>query len=264
MSRLPSGQTPPALLLVGHGTRNLDGQREFNEVARKVTLALPGTLVVSCCLELAEPTIAQGVQELARLGTRHFVVVPVLLFAGGHARHDIPTAVAQAAFPFPEMTFVQAGHLGCQEPMVALSVRRFQEARRVFATDQGGDEACPPALESTFVALIGRGGTDADAREEMRQFVALRMRSTPAAGLGVGFMAGDGPTLAETLDTAEQSGLRRIVVQPHLLFQGRLVGEVRRQTADRAQRRPDLEWHLAEHLGAAEEVISTLVENYGG
>jgi sirohydrochlorin cobaltochelatase len=112
--------------------------------------------------------------------------------------------------------------------------------------------------------MIGRGGSDLEALDEMRRFVDLRMQLTPAADVTIGFMAGNGPTLAEALDAAERSGIRRIVVQPHLLFQGRLVREVGRQTLERAVRRPDLEWFMADHLGPADEVISILVENYAG
>lgn len=253
---------PPALLLVGHGTRDPDGQREFTEVARKVAVALPGTLVVSCCLELTEPTIAAGVRELVERGARRFVVVPVLLFAGGHARQDIPAAVAQAAASYPALTFTQAGHLGCQGPMLQLSADRFRAAQRLSLDEPGRLESIDLPSSPTYVVMVGRGGTDGDAREEMRQFVALRMQMTPAAGVTIGYLAGDGPTLAEALDAAERSGLPRIVVQPHLLFQGRLVAEVRRQAVERASRRPDLEWLLADHLGPADEVIVTLLENY--
>ena len=90
------------------------------------------------------------------------------------------------------------------------------------------------------------------------------MRRTPAAGFVIGFLAGDGPTLSDALDVAERSGRRQIVVQPHLLFQGRLTRQVRDEVRRRAGRRPDLVWRLAEHLGPADEVISTLVGNYAG
>lgn len=255
----------PGLLLVGHGTRDIEGQAEFGQLAERVAAALPGVTVVACCLELTEPSIAEGVDELVRRQVRSFVVVPVLLFAGGHARTDIPGAVAEAVAAHPGLTYSQATHLGCQTPLIALSVRRFVDARPVFPneTDLGARAGVfAPSPATTSLVFVGRGGSDLDARAEMHHFVAQRLQVTPVGHCVTGFLAGPGPTLQESLDAAMASGASTIVVQPHLLFQGRLVREVRRVVEQRAAARPDLVWRLAEHLGPADEIVNVLLENY--
>jgi sirohydrochlorin ferrochelatase len=165
--------------------------------------------------------------------------------------------------------------LGLQEDLLRLSAQRFAEARPVLGPADSAESSAATASASfasteaassadTFLVMIGRGGSDLDAREEMHRFVAARLLRTPVAGVTVGFLAGPGPDLNDALDAAEQSGLRRIVVQPHLLYQGRLVRQVRQAVETRAMRRPDLAWFLAEHLGPANEVIYTLMGNYAG
>jgi sirohydrochlorin cobaltochelatase len=93
----PDAQSPKkGLLVVGHGTRNSHGLAEFGEVARQVAELADEFAVEACFLELAEPTIAMGVQRLLQRGVERLTVAPLLLFAAGHAKRDIPTAVEEA------------------------------------------------------------------------------------------------------------------------------------------------------------------------
>ncbi len=70
--------------------------------------------------------------------------------------------------------------------------------------------------------------------EHMRRFTELRV----AAGKRVlhwyetGFFAGGAPTVDQLLAEAQQSGCTQIVVQPHLLFEGELVLQLRRKVSE--------------------------------
>ena len=59
-----------ALLLVGHGSRDADGQREFLAFAARVQQAAGDRPVLPCFLELAQPTIGQGITRCLELGYR--------------------------------------------------------------------------------------------------------------------------------------------------------------------------------------------------
>ena len=74
-------------LIVGHGTRSERGQAEFRQVARQLAENLVGP-AEHAFLELAQPTIAEGVQRLAERHVREIVVVPLLLFTAGEARYS--------------------------------------------------------------------------------------------------------------------------------------------------------------------------------
>ena len=94
---MPPSAIHTGLLLVGHGTRSRQGEGEFLEVAEQVSRRLTGVCVEPACLELTELTIPQGVSRLVERGARQIVVVPLLLFAAGHAKRDIPAAAEAAA-----------------------------------------------------------------------------------------------------------------------------------------------------------------------
>ena len=74
------------------------------------------------------------------------------------------------------------------------------------------------------------------------------------------------PSLEEILPVVATAGFRRIVVQPHLLFRGRLLGDVRegvarfktRETAKEAQHQT--EWVTVGPLGPEAELAEAVVD----
>src|SRR5690606_655117 len=85
------------LLLVGHGTRSAAGTAEFRRTVGQVAALRPDWAVAGGFLELAEPTIPAAIDALAKQGVKRLIVMPLLLFAAGHARRDIPREIELAA-----------------------------------------------------------------------------------------------------------------------------------------------------------------------
>jgi sirohydrochlorin cobaltochelatase len=255
-SNIPEiSQRETGLLLVGHGSREQVGRDEFLATVRLVAQWAGGAPVEACFLEFATPTIADGFQALMERPTagrtvRRVVVVPVLLFSAGHAQRDIPAAVTAAANEYPEIDVVQTEHLGCHAEILALSNLRYDEALAA---------AAPANAENTALVMVGRGSHDADATAEMLRFAQLRWQQTPVAQMATGFVAMAEPKLQEVLDQAATWGVRRVVVQPHLLFGGVLLDRIRDLVARQAQLHPRIEWLLTEHLGPAPHVARAVI-----
>jgi sirohydrochlorin ferrochelatase len=245
-SNLASAQGT-GLLLVGHGTRDPVGTAEFLAVAGRVAELAAGPPVAHALLEFAEPSIAAGFRALAAQGARRIVVVPVLLLAAGHAKRDIPAAVAAVAAEFPEVAVEQAPHLGCHEAILALSRRRFDEA-----VARAADEAA-----DTVLVMIGRGSHDPEATAEMRRFVELR--AAPVLRSYTAFVAMAEPSYRDVLEEVARSGAQRIVVQPHLLFGGVLVDRIAAAVAQFAARFPRQQWLGAGPLGPSDLVAQAIL-----
>ena len=262
-SCLPAGV---GVLLAGHGTRDAAGVAGFLELARQVAAREPQLPIEPCFLELAKPDIAAGLAALKKRGVERVVTMPLLLFAAGHAKHDIPTAVAAAAAPLSLIPLAQTPHLGCHPLVVELSALRYAEAL-----------AGRPPVEAaeTLLLLIGRGSTDPEAIAEMEQFGACRRAAAyqavgqpPLGRVEICYAALARPTLAEGLATAATAGARRVVVQPHLLFEGKLISDIRRQVAavaEQAVAQPatavaKTEWLLTECLGPHELLVRVVRE----
>jgi sirohydrochlorin cobaltochelatase len=228
------------VLLVGHGTRDAAGVAAFFELARLVQDRLPGGLLAPCFLEFAEPTIEQGVDLLAKAGVTRILAMPLMLFAAGHVRRDIPKVIAAAASRYSGLQTRQAAHLGCSEPLVALSAERFRQT--VSSSPLG-------SAEKTALVLVGRGNRDVEALAEMHHFADLRREMTPVARVEICFLAMAKPSLSETLALVPAMSEKRIVVQPHLLFPGRLAASIRQAVAAARSKSPEKTWLVAQPLG---------------
>jgi sirohydrochlorin cobaltochelatase len=207
------------ILLVGHGTRDPGGIAEFHAAAELIQRSSDGRPVAPCFLELATPSIAEGIEQLAVHGATRIIVVPLLLFSAGHAKRDIPAAVSAAAAGRPELTIQQTAPLECEPQILSLSARRFREAIATFP---------PVPADQTLLLLVGRGSSDAEATAAMHRFAQLRAVQTATGRTIVCFLAMQKPFFAEALANAAASDFQRFVVQPHLLFSGELLEHVRR------------------------------------
>ncbi len=241
----PNGSKPTdrGLLLVGHGTRDAAGLAEFACLARKVVELLPKFAVEPCFLELAEPDIPTAVNRLLDRGIGQLTVAPLLLFAAGHAKRDIPAAVTAAielrSGP-QELIVNQLPPLECHPRIVELSTQRFQESLRDrSAVDQ----------RETMLLFVARGSSYPEALAEMRRFASLREQQTPVGRTEVCFAAIAEPDLPEGLGRAASSSFRRIVVQPHLLFTGQVLSQIEQSVGEIAAAHLQKEWRVTAHLG---------------
>ena len=97
-----------AVLLVGHGTRSPIGGSQFLRLAELVRSAIAPVPLSVSFIELQRPSIEEALLELGRQGKNRVVLSPALLFAAGHAKQDIPQAVAIATAAMPALQVDQA------------------------------------------------------------------------------------------------------------------------------------------------------------
>lgn len=241
------------ILVVGHGTRDPIGAEETAAVTHLLSVRCEGIAVEGAFLELLEPSIATGLARLRGRGCRTVVVAPLLLFAAGHARHDVPDALAEAAAA-TETCLVQADVLGIHPAIVALAARRRAEA-------VAGRAAV--AVADTVDVVVGRGSSDGGAEARLTELIAAvdRQSGGPRAWRTLtGFVAAARPTVAEAIAAAAAAGPRRVVVRPHLLFSGAVERDVAAAVAAARAAHPVIEWLLAARLGADAAIAAALVD----
>ena len=104
--------------------------------------------------------------------------------------------------------------------------------------------AVPNFLEAQVRSKISR------AQADMRVLAEVISRRVDVAHLTTAFYAMAHPRLPAVLDSlASRRHFDTIIVQPHLLFEGRLFQAIRRQTDEAAQRHPRVEWIHSDYLG---------------
>ena len=239
------------LLLVGHGTRDADGTAEFLALTSLVARILNPVPVQGCLLEFQQPNIPDGWERLVRLGVQHIHVVPLLLFASGHARGDIPEIVFACASASPQVTYDQAKPLSRAPSIVRLLCRRIEAA--LAESESSLDETCG-------LVLVGRGSHDPCATTELRILVEIVAHRLGIGHHMAGFYAMAEPRLPKVIDDlVERQGPTTIVVQPHLLFQGKLYDAVAKQVDEAAWRHPHVRFVFGRYLGPCSEVAAAVV-----
>ncbi|NBW87013.1 MAG: hypothetical protein EBR23_09350, partial [Planctomycetia bacterium] len=190
-------------------------------MAEALAALLPGVPVELGFLEVIGPSIHDALHKLADRGCPQVVAAPLLLFAAGHAKRDVPEAIVAAAAATGQRV-VQAEPLGCHADVVSASRERRRQALALL-----------PALDpgETDLVVVGRGSSDPAALGQLGEFAeaSLAGDAVRPRRLLLGFVAAARPSLDEAIAAACDPGagvVRRILVQPHLLFRGHVEEQV--------------------------------------
>ena len=117
-----------AILLVDHGSRREQANALLDAVAEQVRERARDCIVQTAHLDLAHPTIAEGIDACVAAGAGEIVVHPYFLGPGNHTTHDIPDRVAAAAARHPELRVRISDPLGLHAKLVDVILERVEEA----------------------------------------------------------------------------------------------------------------------------------------
>jgi sirohydrochlorin cobaltochelatase len=229
----------PAVLIVGHGSRDPDGTEEFVKLVERFRAHDRGRIVELGFLEFAEPVIAEGIDRCVERGATTIAVLPGMLMAAGHVKNDIPSEIHEARRRYPGVAFHYGRHLHLHANVLRLCELRLEEA------EQG---ARPIDRRDTLLLVIGRGSSDPDANADVHKLARLLWEGMGYGWAAAGFIGVTTPLLPEALDRCQRLGFSRIVVFPFFLFTGILEKRIRKQTAEFAARHAETDFLCAGHL----------------
>lgn len=104
-----------ALLVVAHGSRRTASNEEVTRLCERIQEEKGDEefgVVMAGFLELAQPSIPEGIEACIRLGADQVVVLPYFLSAGRHVSEDIPAEVEKARTANPHVSIQLAPYLG--------------------------------------------------------------------------------------------------------------------------------------------------------
>ncbi|WP_030378980.1 MULTISPECIES: sirohydrochlorin chelatase [unclassified Streptomyces] len=244
--------TPPALLIAGHGTRDEAGAEAFRSFVRELGRRHPELPVAGGFIELSPPPLGDAVGELVERGVRRFAAVPLMLVSAGHAKGDIPAALAREKERHPGISYTYGRPLGPHPSLLAVLERRLGQA--LEGTDWDPSEVT--------VLLVGRGSTDPDANAEVHKAARLLWEGRGYAGVEPAFVSLAAPDVPAGLDRCAKLGARRTVVLPYFLFTGILPDRVREQTETWAAAHPEVGVRSADVIGPEPELLDLVWERY--
>lgn len=117
----------PAILLVDHGSRRDEANAQLDRVAGLLRDRCPDRIVEIAHLEIASPTIAEGIARCVDGGATEIIVHPYLLAPGRHSREDIPAQAKAATREHPGIRVRVSEPLGVHEKLVDVVLERIGE-----------------------------------------------------------------------------------------------------------------------------------------
>lgn len=229
----------PAIMLVGHGSRDSQGTDEFQQLGEMFRRSDPERVVEWGFLEFAKPLIGEGIARCVERGARSITVLPGMLMAAGHAKNDIPSEIHEARQRYPGVDFQYARHLHLHANIVELCGLRLQEAEAATG---------PMERRDTLLLVVGRGSSDPDANGDVLKLARLLWEGMGYGWASACYIGVTTPLLPEALERCHRLGFRRVIVLPFFLFTGVLEKRIRQQTQEFAAAHADAEFLCAGYL----------------
>lgn len=242
-----------AVLLVGHGSREVEGNDEFLLFAARTRAALAGVRTEACFIELAEPSIPEGLDRCVASGAQQVVVLPVILFAAGHVKVEIPHEIDKARQRHPGIAFHYGRPFGLHPFIFEILDERLGEL----------EEGVPAAdRKQTAVLLVGRGSSDPDATGDLHKIARVLWEGRDYGWVEACFIGITRPNFPEGIRRCVTLGARRILVLPYLLFTGVLIRRMRDRLRESQAQYPEITMGLARYLGPHPNLVQVLIERH--
>lgn len=243
------------LLLLGHGSRDPEGAREFLGLVEATAQALAGRRVRGGVLEFAGPVvppIQSAADEIVAAGATRVVAQPVLLFHAGHDTDDMPLHYRQMAGRHPGVEFRLGHPFGLRPELIGMA-----HARALAALSGLGRGAEPAGL-----LLVARGTRHPQANGDMWKLARLFWERHRADFplVEAAFVSLAEPFVPEGIARLRALGARRIVVAPYFLHTGVLVRRIGEQAERAAAGMPGVPLAVARHIGLDPRLVALLCD----
>ncbi|MFL6058283.1 MAG: sirohydrochlorin chelatase [Rubrobacteraceae bacterium] len=239
----------PALLIVGHGSRDPRGAEEFEELVSLVRARAP-MHVEGGFIELSRPPISECVNNLRERGAREVSAVPLMLLAAGHAKDDVPATLVREKLTHPDLDFHYGRALGIRPELLELMDERISA---VVPEEE---------KEGTAVLIVGRGSSDPDANSDLAKMARLFFEGRPYPLVETAFVSLAPPSVTEALERCRRLGAGRVAVFSYFLFTGVLEERIREQSWNFAEDNPEMEVRYAGYFGPDARVAALVMERY--
>ncbi|HET6328900.1 MAG TPA: CbiX/SirB N-terminal domain-containing protein [Planctomycetaceae bacterium] len=123
----------PAALLIAHGSRRPEANRDLVDLAYAIRGRTHYPIVEIAYLEVAEPTIPHGARRCVEQEATRIFLLPYFLSAGAHVVGDLERFRADLALEFPQVQFVLCQPLSQHPLLIEIVVERLKEAESTEA-----------------------------------------------------------------------------------------------------------------------------------
>ncbi|NYF24778.1 sirohydrochlorin chelatase [Sporosarcina sp. JAI121] len=234
-----------AILYVCHGSRVKAGVEEAIQFIRSSQALIDVPIQEICFLELAAPSVNEGIAKCVDQGATKIAVVPILLLSAIHAKDDIPFEIEVGRIMYPDVEFTYGRPFGIHPKIVDSLYDRVLEQKITIAED-------------AQVLLIGRGSSDPAVKQDLTEIARLLRDNYAFNKVEVCFLYGAAPHFDEVLQQLQQVSQKQVFIIPYLLFTGILMNGIEKKITQQSTGANRL--ILCHSLGYHENIRDILVE----
>ncbi len=241
-------------LLVGHGSRNRDGNKETLHFAAQWRERHPEWRIEVCFIEHAEVLLDEGLDRAAR-GARKVLVIPFILNAAGHVKMELPAALKRARERHPQVEFAVTRHIGMGREIFAVLQIQLDRLMKQLAV---------PDPMTTGVILLGRGSSDIGANGELARMARWIFEANEHELVDLAFTGVTWPRLETVVQRQVRLGMMQICIIPVYLFTGVLIERIKAQVERLQRQYPQVAFGLGSHFGFDKGIFDLLDDKVCG
>ena len=113
-----------AILVIDHGSLVEAANHMLETVVMRMQEKRPDLIVEMAHMELAKPSIEDGISACVERGATHIVAHPYMLSPGRHATKDIPRMVEAVAQRYPQVSIQTSPPLGVHDKVIEVALER--------------------------------------------------------------------------------------------------------------------------------------------
>lgn len=227
-----------AILYIAHGTRLQEGIVEAQAFIQSIQRAIPMAIQEIAFLELATPTLEEGMQTCITRGATEILVLPLLLLSAQHIRSDIPQLVDNCRRKTPHIAMHIGEPIGLKRKMIL-----------AIAEQLAPMENC----EQAQIILIGRGSSHPNIERDFSEIASRFKLHSMYRQVNIAFLYGRGPHVTDLL---QKMPYDHVIFVPYLLFSGLLMKNLEAiQMADKQRIR------IAQPLGKMKYTKEAFIES---
>ena len=236
------------LLLVGHGSRKRDGNKEILHFAAQWRERHPARRIEVCFIEHADVLLDAGLDRAAQ-GSAQVLALPFILNAAGHVKMELPAALEAARARHPAVNFAVTRHLGMGREILAVLQGQLDRLLQTLAM---------PDPQTTGVVLLGRGSSDAGANGELARMARWIFEDNAHELVDLAFTSVTWPRLETVVQRQVKLGMTQICIVPVYLFTGVLIERIKAQVERLQQQYPQIAFALGTHFGFDKGIFDLL------
>ncbi|MEL4024127.1 sirohydrochlorin chelatase [Lysinibacillus endophyticus] len=234
-----------AVLYICHGSRVKSACDEAVAFVERCKEVRQERILHHCFLELAEPTIFQGIQQCVEQGATKIRAIPVLLLTANHALIDIPKEINRAKQHYPQLEIQMGEPIGVHPLLIDLLVERLQQTNQEVTA-------------GSKVVLVGRGSTNGRVKQDLSQ-IASNLGEKISHPVEVSFLTGCEPYFSNKIATLDSINVDKVFIIPYFLFTGILIEGIRK-TVEKVVGNHDCQFIICDYLGNSPVVVEALNE----